>query len=230
MEPKKSKRKDLENKKALFFEVGLAVSLLLAFAAFDIKTTKLVLSKPNIENYEVEPIIPITMDEPPKPEPILDEKKLAMLITDEIKITDIDFPDISLFADPSMLDTSKYKPMARIIMPEEIDPNEVIPEYLVPKEPTVGSKDASRFTSWVYSQIQYPKEAIENHLQGIVHVSFIIDKNGNLTNIKNLRSPDPILFDEVMRILKKSPKWEPGMQGKRPVDVSYQISISFVLQ
>lgn len=95
----------------------------------------------------------------------------------------------------------------------------------VERMPSFAGGDFNTFRQWFCTEFKYPAIAVENGIQGTVVVKFIIEKDGRLTNIEFLQSPDPIFNDEVIRVLKMSPKWTPGYQGDKPVRVSYVFPI-----
>ena len=80
---------------------------------------------------------------------------------------------------------------------------------------------------WVNKNLNYPKEAIENGIMGKVIVRFMVDKDGNVTQVQIVRSPDPILSREALRLFKTMPKWTPGTQGGKPVGVWLTYPITF---
>ena len=98
---------------------------------------------------------------------------------------------------------------------------------MVEKMPTFQGGDLNVFRNWVQSKIQYPKEAMEKGIMGRVVCSFVVEKDGSLTDFDVLQSPDKSLADEVVRILKTSPKWEPGEQRGEKVRVKYAVPIVF---
>lgn len=101
------------------------------------------------------------------------------------------------------------------------------PFVKVEKMPTFQGGDLNVFRNWVQSKIQYPKEAMDKGLNGRVVCSFVVEKDGSLTDFDVLQSPDKSLADEVVRILKTSPKWEPGEQRGEKVRVKYTVPIVF---
>ena len=101
------------------------------------------------------------------------------------------------------------------------------PYIMVEKMPTFQGGDLNVFRNWVQSKIQYPKEAMEKGIMGRVVCSFVVEKDGSLTDFDILQSPDKSLADEVVRILKTSPKWEPGEQRGEKVRVKYAVPIVF---
>ena len=102
-----------------------------------------------------------------------------------------------------------------------------MPYIKVEKMPTFMGGDLNVFRNWVQSKIQYPKEALEKSIKGRVICSFVVEKDGSLTEFDVLQSPDKSLADEVVRILKTSPKWEPGEQRGEKVRVKYTVPIVF---
>lgn len=103
------------------------------------------------------------------------------------------------------------------------------PFVRVEQMPSFMGGDLLTFRNWVMQNLRYPQKAQENNIQGRVLVEFVIERDGSLTNIKPLQSPDQVLTDEAVRILKKSPKWTPGMQRNLPVRVKYTLPIEFNL-
>ena len=102
-----------------------------------------------------------------------------------------------------------------------------MPYIKVEKMPTFMGGDLNVFRNWVQSKIQYPKEAMDKGVKGRVVCSFVVEKDGSLTEFDVLQSPDKSLADEVVRILKTSPKWEPGEQRGEKVRVKYTVPIVF---
>ncbi|MEO6632074.1 MAG: energy transducer TonB [Mucilaginibacter sp.] len=77
--------------------------------------------------------------------------------------------------------------------------------------------------------VRYPATARENNTQGSVRVSFVVEKDGALTDIKVTRGIGDGCDEEAVRVMKLSPKWIPGSQGGKAVRVVYSIPISFAL-
>lgn len=80
----------------------------------------------------------------------------------------------------------------------------------------------------VVRHFRYPKEALNNNIQGRVLVQFIINKEGKVEKITT-RGPHPLLEEEAFRIISRLPKMKPGMQKGKPVKVKYAIPINFKL-
>ncbi len=118
---------------------------------------------------------------------------------------------------------------------EEISFNEVIPEeeseeclaFVTVEEKPLFPGGDSALLNFILNNTVYPDVAKENGIQGKVFVKFIIDKNGDVTNVTIARGVDPVLDKEAIRVIKSLPKWIPGKQRGYPVNVSYIIPINF---
>jgi TonB family protein len=86
------------------------------------------------------------------------------------------------------------------------------------------------FAEYFDRNVKYPDHANQNHIQGVVYATFIVEKDGSLTNIFIVRSPDEEISMEALRILKMCPKFNPGMQNGNPVRVTYVMPLKFILK
>lgn len=82
---------------------------------------------------------------------------------------------------------------------------------------------------WLADHVKYPKEAIENNIQGRVMVNFTVEKDGEITDIKVMRSPDPLLTEEAERMVKAMPKWNPAKNKGEIVRSTFNLPINFRL-
>lgn len=95
----------------------------------------------------------------------------------------------------------------------------------------LNSADPRQFMEkWVYAYLKYPPEAVRDGIQGTVLVDFIIDKDGKVTDARVLRSVDPLLDAEALRVISASPKWRPGRVNGNKVRTSMTVSVEFRLQ
>ncbi len=85
------------------------------------------------------------------------------------------------------------------------------------------------FANYLAKSIRYPKEAKDKKLQGRVIISFIVEKDGKLTNLKVLRDIGGGCGPEAVRVLSESPNWNPGLQNGKPVRVSFTMPVNFSL-
>ncbi|WP_184465066.1 M56 family metallopeptidase [Pedobacter sp. AK013] len=87
----------------------------------------------------------------------------------------------------------------------------------------------TKFYKYIGSNIKYPKLAQENNVQGKVFLSFVVEKDGSLTDIQIARGLGSGTDEEAIRVLKESPKWNPGIQNGLAVRVKYNINVNFTL-
>jgi TonB family protein len=103
----------------------------------------------------------------------------------------------------------------------------VVPFSLVEKKPTFQGNDAATFSRWVAQRLVYPDDAKKAGIQGRVMIQFTICEDGVLRNAKVLRGVNPALDAEALRVISSSPKWEPGLQDGKPVNVTYMFPVIF---
>lgn len=85
----------------------------------------------------------------------------------------------------------------------------------------------SSMQKWIMDNVRYPQAAIEDSISGKVYIQFVVEKTGNLSTIKIMRSPHEILSNEAIRLIKSMPKWEPGMINGEAVRMRYALPIVF---
>jgi len=117
---------------------------------------------------------------------------------------------------------------------EEAGVDETLPEevpYLVVEEkPTFNGGDANDFSKWVNENLTYPEAAKDKGVEGRVVLKFKVDKEGQVKDVTVLRSVDPELEAEAVRVVESSPVWNPGKQAGEPVDVTYTFPVVYKLQ
>lgn len=228
MEIKKTPKADLENKKGLFTEIGLAIVLGLCLAAFEYSTQEVSIDLDAMPEEVVveEEITPVTRQEEIKPPPPPPPPKMA----DVLNIVD---DDTDLQDDADLFD-SEFDEEAEVEFQEVEVEEEVVEEteevfLIVEQMPEFpGGDEALR--KYLATSVKYPVIAQENGIQGRVFVAFVVDKNGNVTNVRVARPFDPNLDKEAVRVVQSMPKWTPGKQRGKAVKVSYTVPINFVLQ
>ncbi len=83
---------------------------------------------------------------------------------------------------------------------------------------------------WISENIRYPQIAEENGIQGRVICTFVVERDGSITDVQAVRKVDPSLDKEAIRVLKKMPRWNPGKQNGSAVRVKYTVPVMFRLQ
>ena len=87
----------------------------------------------------------------------------------------------------------------------------------------------SMFVQWLTKRLQYPAFAKQQRIQGKVVVSFIVNKDGSTTDMKVIKTADPILDREALRVLRNMPQWKPGKDKGKPCRTLVSIPIVFKL-
>jgi TonB family protein len=90
-----------------------------------------------------------------------------------------------------------------------------------------GTQAMMQFLS---ENFRYPKEVVESAIQGRVICSFVIMKDGSISEVKVIRGIDPFMDAEAVRVIRAMPKWEPGKQRGQAVNVEFTLPIMFSLQ
>jgi len=91
-----------------------------------------------------------------------------------------------------------------------------------------GGLDA--FGGYLGSNIEYPDDARRNNVEGTAVISFVVEKDGKITDLKVNKSVSPSIDAEAIRVLKNSPRWIPGTQFGRNVRIVYSVPVSFKLK
>jgi TonB family C-terminal domain len=226
MEPKKNPKVDVGKRRGLFLEIGLVVALVFVIAAFSISQSEKVIDTSGIFQGNIDEIemVEITMEEPPKQETVQQTINVIADFIDVVKndtkiTTNFDFVE---FAEDEIVLTQVA------VEVEEIE--EDAPLYTAEVMPSFQGGGLPEFRNWVQRRIVYPDAARENGIQGTVNVVFVIERDGSLTNIQVVRSPDKTLSDAAVKVLQTSPKWEPARQRNVPVRLRYNMPIEFTLQ
>ena len=227
MEIKKNPKADLKNKRGLLLEIGLVISLLLVIVAFEYTPEEKRIEKVDLQTAIVEEqIVEITRQDqkPPEPPKKVEVKVIADLlqvVTNDTKITtEVDFTEFD--EDVDVVQT------VGVVEEEVVEDDQ--PFLIAETMPSFQGGDLNTFRAWVQQNVKFPQIALENGIQGRVVLSFVIEKDGRLTNIQVLQTPDRSLSEEAVRVLSKSPKWTPGKQRNQVVRVKYTLPVDFRVQ
>lgn len=224
MELKKNPEHDLQKKRGLFFDIGLLVSLAAVLIAFEWKSFEgdnYDLGQLNLDEIEEE-IIPITQQNtpPPPPPPPPPVQEILKIVEDDVVIEDEVEIDSEADEDTEI---------------EEIEYEEVVVEdeifTVVEKMPEFPG-GIQKLYNYLGNNIRYPEVAKEAGIQGKVYISFVVEKDGSIKDVKVLRGiPGGKMCDnEAIRVVKAMPKWSPGKQRGKPVRVSYNLPVQFTLR
>ena len=112
---------------------------------------------------------------------------------------------------------------------EEVSADAVSAVVKADKMPSFQSGSLEDFRRWVMTQVRFPKEMLDKDIRGRVVAAFIVDTDGNVSNVDILQTPDKAFSNEVIRVLMNSPKWEAGVSEGKPVKVKYTIPVDFAI-
>ena len=189
---------------------------------------------------ETAPIVEVDSENPLLVEdemnPIVEDKKTPLVVIDgqisTKKLDEIDAKAIEAIsvipAETAMkLWGSKGENGAVTITMKKGDDDEKAFQH-VEKMPVFPGGDMAMM-EFLSKNIKYPVEAQKKGLQGRVVVSFVVEKDGSLSDVKVAKSVDPQLDEEALRVVKSMPNWTPGMQNGKTVRVKYYVPISYRL-
>lgn len=236
MELKKSKKADLESTKGTGLLIGYIVALAVMFACFEFTTrtyaeTDVVYAMPSyVSEEEVVPITqPIFTAAPPPP---AETPAVADILDIVDNNTDIEEETIQSSEDTHEAQSGPSAPVhtGAIIAPgptaEDGDEGEIF--EVAETAPTFpGGEEA--LMKWLQKNLKYPADAQDNGVQGRVLVQFVVNKDGSIVDPKVVKSADPSLDKEAMRVVRAMPKWKPGQQRGKTVRVRYTLPVTFRL-
>ncbi len=250
MIPRKSKWADLERYRTLFFMIGLAISLFLIYVVFNIKFYDTLLEDTNEMPVKVvrEDEIPITYrPEPPgvPPPPVIEQ----INVVEDFEEVEAELDMMATETDENEAVYTPAEPGAPIaeegvkyIATEEEVPEEVLNFEVVESVPVFpGCEKATNNTerkacfqekilAFVRNEFKYPPKALDLRLQGKVFIQFIVEKDGNISNITVIRGADPILDREAVRVITNLPHIAPATQRGQPVRMRFVMPITAKFQ
>ena len=214
----------MDNKRGLFFNIGLIISLTIVFNAFEWKSyDRIVVREVQETSGDMEEVIPVT--EIPEPPPPPKAKVIAREFIESVE-PEIELEDIEIVIDQEEIIEFEVEDFVAPEPPKE----EVVDEpfFIVEEMPSpVGGFTA--FYQYVGENVVYPMRARTMQIEGKVFVQFIVNRDGNLTEVEVIKGIGGGCDEEALRVVKSFPKWQPGKQRGVPVRVRMIIPIKFEL-
>lgn len=231
MNSKKAPIADLERYKSIFFLVGLSVTLGICIWIFNRKSTyKLdeeVVQAPTVvvEQEFVQQTRQEQQSKPQAPPPAAPKIISKINIVQREVVIDSDFDPFNMeFDSDAQVDVFTYTEPE----PEtEVEEEEIF--IYVEEMPSFQGGDLDNFRKYVGENTRYPEAAAESGIQGRVQMSFVVERDGSVSNVRVLKGVDPLLDREAVRVISGSPKWTPGKQRGKPARVQYTIPVLFFL-
>ncbi len=212
---------DVDRRQGLYFLVGLAISLgfvLLAFQyAYNPTSNFKIDSKIVIEEDEELPDVTKQKETPPPPKippkvkVVEDEEKIE---EDQPEIEDVEIEE----ADTVDIEVEEEEP----VQEEQI--------FIVVEESPEFPGGLQKMYEYIQKNIRYPRMEKEAGIQGRVFVTFVVEKDGSITDVKVLKGVTEGLNKEAVRVIRSMPHWKPGKQRGRPVRVRVNLPINFILR
>lgn len=225
MEIKKNPKADLNTRRGLFLQIGLVLALALVVGAFAYSQKEKVVEKLDLGFTAAEADM-TEITRPEEPKPIEPAKQSINVISDILNVVK---NDTKISTDFDFAEFEEDKVVVQTVNVEEETIEEDAPFLFAEEMPKFKGGDLGVFRNWVMSQVKYPTIAQENGIDGTVVLQFVIERDGRLTNIVVLQTPDQILSNEAIRVLQLSPKWSPGKQRNMPVRVKYTLPVVFTI-
>jgi len=207
----------------LFFAMGVIVALSSLLVAFEWSSTR---SAP--KTYSSEMLIPEELDvdltkrtpEPPKPK--IEPPKVVVpdeiiVVNDPVEHQEIFFTE-NQSEIPQVISTASAPRYVEEPVESVVDFAEIAPEFIG------GQAALMKFSS---DNIRYPQVDIEMGNKGRVICTFVVEKDGSITDIKVVRGVSPSIDKEAMRVISEMPNWKPGFQNGRAVRVKFTLPVHF---
>jgi protein TonB len=222
MDNKKTPKADLEGKKSIFLQVGLVISLALVFLAYEWKRyDKTDNDWDQMEVIEIpEELTQITRQEiePPKPKPQTTDIEE---VEDDEEVEDI----IINVEDDMDAEVQDFVPVDDNVE----EPVEAEIFTVVEESPSFPGGDEKLY-EFLQKNMKYPQMARESGIQGIVYVTFVVEPDGSISNVRVLRDIGGGCGEESIRVVKAMPRWTPGKQRGKAVRVLFNLPVKFTLQ
>jgi len=225
MEEKKSPKANLENKKLIFTQIGLIISLAIVWAVFEYKSYNKRELTFDVRTTEVveEEMVEITKQEQ-KPQPVEVPKQTTQIeiVKDDVEVEDK--LDINAEVDQA-------EEIVEYVAPE-VEEEEIVEQeiFMVVEEMPEFPGGIAKLGDYLAKNIKYPQMARESGVQGKVFITFVVEPDGHVSNVKVVRGIGAGCDEEAVRVIKNMPKWKPGKQRGKAVRVSYNVPVNFKLQ
>ncbi|MBO4724779.1 MAG: energy transducer TonB [Bacteroidaceae bacterium] len=226
MEIKKNQRADVARERGTSLMIGLVISLSIMFVALEWtqKDDELTTDSYPMVDYVPTDMIPITLPEkktvPPPPAAVA-KAEIIQIIDDDADVDD----DImsSIEDNQDWFDPQEYE---YVIVEPEPEPDEI---FMFAEDQPEFPGGTAALMEYLRKNIKYPSICRENNIQGRVLVTFVVNKDGTIVDPEIVKSVNPSLDKEALRVISNMPNWKPGYQRGKPVRVKYSVPVNFKL-
>ena len=236
MEAIKTVNDELREQKLTNILIGCILALAFMFVAFEYTTheVKEVIEEKIYEFKMEEDMIPITQQQEVVAPPPAAAPTVMEIINEVEDDTELPEEEIETSEEVNQAITTVVgtgAPSAVVTAPVgpivEVDDDDRIYEMVEENAQFPGGDQACY--EWLSKNIKYPSICAEQGVQGRVILNFVVNRDGSITEVKVLRSPDPNLSKEAERVVKLLPKWKPARQGNKTVRARFTLPVMFRL-
>lgn len=223
MEVKKNPEVDVNRKSGMYFMIGAVVALSVLLLSFEWKVYEQRVAELGklVIDAEEDELIPITQQELPPPPPPPPQTTIIEIVEDDEEIEE------ELEIEDTDSDEDEVVEIVEVEEEEEVAEEEIF--TIVETNPSFPGGEAKMY-AYLGKNMKYPPIARDNNIQGRVYVSFVVEKNGAITDVRVLRGIGGGCDEEAIRVVKSMPKWSAGKQRGKPVRVRFNLPIVFKLQ
>ena len=232
MEIKKDPKVNLETRKTTYVLTGLVAIMAILFIALEWANTSRRSSNMMVRTADMEEEEEIVMTvqnntpPPPPPPPMPDVIEQLTVVEDDVEIEEVEMQSLE-DDNNTIVEIVDLGADSGPSEEEEAEANQIF--TVVEQQPEFPGGEAA-LMQFIKKNLKYPAFAAENGIQGRVTLSFVVEKDGSVTDIQVMRSPAEELSKEAIRVVNAMPKWKPGKQRGKPVRVKYVLPVTFRLQ
>ena len=230
MEEKKSRQADLEGKRVQGFLLGLILVLALLFVALEWNSNDSGWAFFDVDDdleaeLELEPLkrnqdeIPMMLPQEKVPE--LPKSEELRLVEDDVEIA----PEMTENPEPPEIPENPETPE----QPEVVDMYDEPVDIRVVEDLPQFPGGAAEFMKWLTKNLRYPSSAQSQQVKGRVVAQFIINRDGSITDLEVTEHLNRACDNEVLRVLRMMPKWQPGLMDAKPCRTKVCIPVVFNL-
>lgn len=234
MDIKKSDQANLDKRRSTGFLLGLILSMALLFAAFEYTT------RPQSYDEDDSMLDDLAEDLTMKSAPQDTKDMVSAIAAPASKAITQNVKEVAHVDNSDKIApiTSKLVIGSGQAVQKEAEVTEALPQVTADKDTAVLRTVEQipefpggivQFMKWLTRNLRYPPQAQQQKIQGKVVVSFIVNKDGSISSPTVVKSVDPMLDNEAMRVVKMMPRWKPGLEKGKPCRTMFAIPINFVL-
>jgi len=230
---------DIRSQRSTSILIGLCVVFAFLFVAFELTQIETKVEEDNEPIYEMateEDMIPVTIQEEQQPAaPVVNnnvQPEILQIVEDDVEIKDEkietteEVNQVIVGAVGTGAPTAAVGPVVTGPVVEAVDDDKIFD--VVEQNAQFPGGDEACY-KWLSENIKYPAICQEQGIQGRVFVSFVVNKDGSIVDVKVMRSPDDNLSKEAERVVKLMPKWKPARQGNKTVRSRFNLPVMFRL-